>query len=55
MRSYMFPAAEKTVPKAGDILLQLRYEPKTVQRYKETACNFVCGKYNWDDAVRIIF
>jgi glycosyltransferase involved in cell wall biosynthesis len=30
-------------------LQQLCNEPETVQMYKKTACDFICGKYNWDD------
>jgi glycosyltransferase involved in cell wall biosynthesis len=29
-------------------LQQLCDEPETVREYKGTACDFICGKYNWD-------
>ena len=25
--------------------------PESVEKYKEAASDFICGKYNWDDVV----
>ena len=37
------------VSKLAEKLQQLCDEPGTVKEYKETACDFICGKYSWDD------
>lgn len=42
-----FPKAD--VKKLVDTLQRLCKEQETVQRYQETASEFICGKYNWDD------
>ena len=37
------------VSKLAEKLQQLCDEPETVEEYKETASDFICGKYSWDD------
>ncbi len=34
------------------VLQKLCDAPETVAQYKETACDFICGKYNWDDVTK---
>ena len=33
-------------------LIFLLQNPETVQRYRDEAADFICGKYNWDEVVR---
>ena len=40
------------VSKLTEKLQQLCDEPETVKKYKETACDFICSKHNWDDVAR---
>lgn len=40
------------IEKLAQKMQQLSDEPETVGRYKETAGDFICGKYNWDDVTR---
>ena len=42
-----FPKAD--VEKLAEKIQQLCDAPETVRHYKETACDFICGKYSWDD------
>ena len=45
-----FPKAD--VAKLAETLQQLCDEPEMVRHYKATACEFICGKYNWDDVTK---
>ena len=39
----------------ADLREKLEYllsNPETVQRYREGAADFICGKYSWDEVVR---
>lgn len=45
-----FPKGDVTV--MADCLQELCDEPQTVQRYKKTAQDYICSKYNWDDVAK---
>lgn len=36
----------------ADTLQQLCDEPQQVEAYRDAACDFICGKYNWDHVTR---
>lgn len=40
------------VSKLAEKLQQLCDQPELVLSYKKTACDFICGKYNWDDVTK---
>lgn len=40
------------ISKLAEKLQQLCDEPEMVCGYKNAACDFICGKYNWDDVTK---
>lgn len=49
VESHGIAFSQSVIPQLAKALQQLCDEPETVRKYKETAQEYICQKYNWDD------
>ena len=52
VESHGIAFSQSVIPQLAKALQQLCDEPEIVRQYKESASDFICSKYNWDDVTK---